>query len=329
MIKSRAGHFQVLYRRIFMYVGIDFLISPEQQPYVIEVNVGLPGGAQEYELTHLVFLDTPSGIFEKIENTSRRAYGNGFQDYLSSSSLIESLKPFKIWMDGQGPYPATFHPGLRLEDKWVQYKILSRLLPMPKTALLELQDLSTVEKLFPKEQKLVLKRRLGRGGRNFQIVDNMASLAHLHSLSHASLLQEYVESRTDGFVFSIRTVAFGGEFICMYANLACRAPTNHGILAFVSEGAALRLAKTPFKTQSFNQKSWEAELWFGRDEPAYLRHNLYEDEVAQTALILPPRLYRTLQTLSVKIERIYDGLDFSSLPRACFEDEKIVEKILY
>jgi hypothetical protein len=32
-------------------------------------NVGLAGGAQEYELTHQVCLGRSSGIFEKIEST--------------------------------------------------------------------------------------------------------------------------------------------------------------------------------------------------------------------------------------------------------------------
>ena len=47
-----------------MYLGIDFLISSELKPYIIEVNVGLPGGAQEYHLTHLVHFGRPSDIFD-------------------------------------------------------------------------------------------------------------------------------------------------------------------------------------------------------------------------------------------------------------------------
>ena len=303
-----------------MYLGIDFLISPDLQPYVVEVNLGLPGGAQEYDLTHLVYRGKPSGIFEQIEKTSRRVYGKGFPEYLASLPFIESLKPLKIWLDGQGPFPQTFHPGLRLEDKWVQYQILSPLVPMPETAAFDSQDLSGAEKIIRKMQKMVLKRRLGRGGRNFRVIEDAAAPADIDAAGHPVLLQEFIEARIDRYVFSIRSVAFGGEFLCMYANLAPRVPSNHGILTFVSAGDVFGLAKTPFKTRSFNQKSWEAELWFGRDEPAYLRHNLYEDEVAETALVLPSTLYQSLQTLSVKIEKFYDGLDFSKLPPACFED---------
>ena len=303
-----------------MYLGIDFLISPDLRPYVVDVNVGLPGGAQEYDLTHLVYLGKPSGIFDKIEATSRRAYGKSFQDYLSSLPFIQDLKPFKIWMDGQGPFPENPHPDLRLEDKWVQYQILHRLVPMPLTSVYDPLDILGLKKIFDRNRKLVLKRRLGRGGRGFQIIDDLRALADTDAAGFPGLIQEYIESRVDRFVFSIRSVAFGGEFICMYANLASRPPSNHGILTFVSAGDVFGLAKTPFKTRFFNQKSWEAELWFGRDDPSYLRHNLYEDEVAETTLVLPASLYLSLQALSVKIEKFYDGLDLSELPCACFED---------
>ena len=46
-----------------MYPVIDFLIPPEQTPYVIEINVGLPGKAQEYLLTQMVHFGRPSDIF--------------------------------------------------------------------------------------------------------------------------------------------------------------------------------------------------------------------------------------------------------------------------
>ena len=93
-----------------MYLGIDYLITHELKPFVVEVNMGLPGGAQEYHLTHLVHLGKPSNIFTRIEETSLRVYGKTFKYYLASLPFIESLKPFKIWMDGEGPFPCTFHP---------------------------------------------------------------------------------------------------------------------------------------------------------------------------------------------------------------------------
>jgi len=119
-----------------MYLGIDFLITAELSPYVIEANVGLPGGAQEYDLTHRVYLGKPSDIFARIEKKSLKDHGKSFKDYLHSLPFIESLKPFKIWMDGKGPLPDAFHPGLRLEDKWVQYQLIKLIAPMPETVIL-------------------------------------------------------------------------------------------------------------------------------------------------------------------------------------------------
>jgi hypothetical protein len=304
---------------LYMYLGIDFLISSELKPYVSEVNVGLPGGAQEYHLTHLVHFGKPSDIFTRIEETSKRVYGKTFKDYLHSLSHIESLKPFKIWMDGKGPFPETFHPGLRLEDKWVQYQLVRSIAPMPETIVFDPKDLTEAGEFLKNKRKLALKRRLGRGGRGFRIIDDIGSLATMDTEGQACLLQEYIESKVAGNTLSIRSVAFGGESMCMYANLSPRAYSNHGFLTFVSEGEPIGLSEREFGTEYFYQKSWEAEIWFGKDDPSYLRHNLYEDEVARTTLYLPGPLLRTIKEDSVKIERFYEGLDFAALPKACFE----------
>jgi hypothetical protein len=106
----------------------------------------------------------------------------------------------------------------------------------------------------------------------------------------------------------------------MYANLSPRSTSNHGILTFISSGNPFGLTEKDFKTESFNQKSWEAEIWFGENEPQYLRHNLYEEEVLKATLILPEPFIRMIKELSVKIERLYDRLDFLSLSKACFEE---------
>jgi hypothetical protein len=302
-----------------MYLGIDFLISPDLKPYVIEVNVGLPGGAQEYHLAHLVHFGRSSEIFSQIEETSLKVYGKPFKDYLHSLPFIQSLKPFKIWMDGEGPFPNTFHPGLRLEDKWVQYQLIQSIATMPETILFNPLELAPAGQFLEKKGKVVLKRRVGRGGRNFKVVIESDLLSTLNKEGHPSLLQEYIESKINGYVFSIRAVVFGGEFMCMYANLSHRSYSNHGILTFVSQGDRFGLVDKEFKTEFFNQRSWETGIWFGENDPPYLRHNLYEDEVAKTTLYLPETIYRTIQKLSVKIERFYEGLDLSSLPEGCFE----------
>jgi len=303
-----------------MYLGIDFLITSELTLYLVEVNVGLPGGAHEYHLTHLVHFGKPSDIFRRIEWTSRKVYGKTFKDYLLSLPFIESLKPFKIWMDGMGPFPKTFHPGLRLEDKWNQYLLIKAIAPMPETIILDPEDMGGVERFFERRKKAVLKRRVGRGGRDLQVISEPSALWKLNLTRHHYLLQEYVESKIDGYSLSVRSVAFGGEFMCMYANLSPRSTTsNHGILSFISSGNPFGLSEKDFKTESFNQKSWEAEIWFGENEPPYLKHNLCEDEVNKATLLVPEPFLRTIKELSVKVERLYDGLDLFSLPKACFE----------
>jgi len=302
-----------------MYLGIDFLVTSQLQLYVVEVNVGLPGGAQEYHFTHTVYFGKPSDIFIKVEETSQRVYGKGFKDYLHSLPFIEVLKPFKIWMDGKGPFPSTFHPGLRLEDKWNQYLLIHPIVQMPETMIFDPLNLGQAERFLERKGNVVLKRRIGRGGRGLQRITEPEMFAKLTLGSTPYLLQENIESKVDEYNFSIRSVAFGGEFICMYANLSTRSFSNHGTLAFVSPGYPFGLREKDFKTESFNHKSWEAEIWFGENEPPYLRHNLYEDEVAKTALNLPEDLFRTIKELSVKIERFYEGLDLSRLPKACFE----------
>jgi len=306
-----------------MYLGIDFLIDPELKLYVSEVNVGLPGGAQEYERVHLVRQGRPSGIFAKIEETSLRVHGKSFRDYLASLPFLESLKSLKIWMDGQGSFPASFHPALRLEDKWVQAQILNSHVPLPETMIFDPRDPAAADSFLTRRQKSVIKRRLGRGGRNFRIMEGplLRDPVALGAVGQNFLLQEYIESKVGRYTFSIRALAFAGEFMCMYANLSTRAHSNHGILAYISPGDRLKLEEADFQTESFNQRSWEAGLWFGppENEPGYLRHNLYEDEAARTALILPAVLYQALTVMAVKIERLYEGFDFSALPPACFE----------
>jgi len=303
-----------------MYLGIDFLITPEFKLYLVEANVGLPGGAHEYHLTHTVHVGKPSDIFQRIESTSQKVYGKTFTDYLHSLPFIDSLKPFKIWMDGMGPFPGTFHPGLRLEDKWNQYQLLKAIAPMPETMIFSPEDTAGVDRFIERKKKVILKRRVGRGGRDLKIITEPSSLWKLNFGSNPYLLQEYVESKTNGWSLSVRSVAFGGEFMCMYANLSSRPASNHGVLSFISPGNPFGLSEKHFETESFNQKSWEAEIWFGKNEPDYLRHNLYEDEVAKATLLIPESLLRRIKEFSIEIERFYDGLDLFSLPKACFEE---------
>lgn len=302
-----------------MYLGIDFLVASDFSPYVVEVNVGLPGGAQEHDLACLVRTGRPSGVFRSIEEISQEVYGKRFRDYLNSLPWLKSLKKLKLWMDGQGPFPETVHPALRLEDKWVQYQILSALVPMPETMVYDSENPTEAERFLAQKGRLVGKRRLGRGGRDFKLIDSLEDLEKEKTGKYGRLLQERVDSRVASYVFSIRSVAFGGRHVCLYANLASRPFSNHGILAFIASGDELGLSPDKFETRLFNQRSWEAEIWFGGDEPSYLRHNLYEDEVAEAALVLPAAVIASIRQISVRIERFYEFLDFAALPRAFFE----------
>jgi hypothetical protein len=152
------------------------------------------------------------------------------------------------------------------------------------------------------------------------VLDDPSALWHLDLSSTDWLLQEHVDSKFEEYSLSIRAVAYAGEFLCMYANLSRKTTSNHGILTFVSPGRFFGLNERVFRTQSVNQKSWEAEIWFGDNDPEYLRHNLYEDEVSTTALNLPESLYQMIRDLSVRVERLYERTDLSKLPKACFED---------
>jgi len=303
-----------------MYLAIDFIITPELRLYLAGVNVGLPGGAHQYHLTHLVHFGKPSDIFRRIEWTSRKVYGKTFKDYIHSLSFIESLRSFKIWTDGAGPFPKTFHPGLRLEDKWNQYQLIKAIAPMPETIVLDPEDLVGADRFIERKKKVVLKRRIGRDEGDLQVISEPSALWKLNLIPHHYLLQEYVESKINGYCLFIRSVAFGGEFMCMFANLLPRSTSGHGILTFISSGSPFGLSERNFKTESFNQKSWEAEIWFGENEPQDRRHNPDEEEVAKTTLILPEPFSRTIKELSVRVERLYDGLDLSTLPKACFEE---------
>jgi len=302
-----------------VYLGLDFLVDGAGRPRLIEANVGLPGGAEEYDRTHRVRLGTPSGVFDRIEALSLQAYGRTFGDYIASRPFLDGLKRFKLWMDGHGPFPEPAHPMLRLEDKWVQYQALRSVAPMPETVVFDPGRPEETDRLLKSHGRLVLKRRLGRGGRDLRIISDVYELAGAEPGRFGALLQEYIDSRVDGLVFSLRSVAFAGEWVCAYANLAPRAPSNHGLLAFVQEGDGSRLSEAAFETVRFDTRSWEAAIWFGRDEPGYLRHNLYEDVVATAALVLPEPLLREVREASVRVERFYEGLDPGTLPQAWFE----------
>ncbi len=302
-----------------MYLAIDFLITPVLKIYLTEVHVGLPSGAHQYHLAHLAHFGKPSDIFRRIEWTSRKVYGKTFKDYIHSLPFIETRKSFEKWMDGAGPFPGISHPGLRLEDRWNQYQLIKAIAPMPETIILDPEDLAGTDRFIESKKKVILKRRVGRDGGELQVISEPSALWKLNLISHHYLLQEYVESKIDGYRLLIRSVAFGGEFMCMVAHLFATSISGGATLAFVASGNPFGLTEGKFKTESFNETSWESGIWAGEDESKDQRNNPAE-EVARTTLILPEPFSRTIKELSVRVERLYDRLDLSALPKACFEE---------
>jgi hypothetical protein len=301
-----------------MYLGIDFLIGTGLRPFVVDVNLGLSGGAQEYDRTFIVRAGVPSGIFEDLDAVSRASYGKPFAAYLNSLAFLPELKSFKLWMDGEGLLPADIPPILRLEDKWVQYRVLKGRVPMPASVPFDAAHKRAAQSLLERCGSLVVKRRAGRGGLGFGIVRDPGSLRRPPDPAWPMLLQEPVDSRVDGYVFSLRAVVFAGRFLCAYANLARSAPTNRGTLAFVEPGARFGLTDRSFETVSFREKSWEAQIWFGGETPAHLARNLFEVTVARASLVLPEALWDEIRTEALDIEQIYETIVPAALPRAFF-----------
>jgi hypothetical protein len=57
-----------------------------------------------------------------------------------------------------------------------------------------------------------------------------------------------------------------------------------------------------------------------RQRPSVSETQPHEEEVTETRLNVPKSIYETIKELSVKIERFYEGIDLTGLPKACFEN---------
>ena len=128
---------------------------------------------------------------------------------------------------------------------------------MPETIVLDPEDLVGIDRFIERKRKVVLKRRIGRDEGDLEVISEPSALWKLNLISHHYLLQEYVEGKIDGYRLFIRSVAFGGEFMCMVANLSPRSSPGDAISTFISSGNPFGLSERNFKTESFSQKSWE------------------------------------------------------------------------
>jgi len=303
-----------------MYIGVDFLIDPELRLYLSEVNTGVPGGAQEYDLIHRVKYGSPSGIFDRIDALSQKNFGKNFYDYTNSLPYIDDLRALKIWMDGQGPLPTDPAPELRLEDKWVQYLLLSDICRMIPTRIYDRECQKDLPNEIKEKRPIVLKKRLGRGGKGFLLAEDISKLEALDLEDDLYLLQPYVHSQIGDLKLSVRAAAFAGEFLCMFANLNPRLTSNHGYRFSVSQGKGLKLSDQGFGTRRMVQKSWEADVFFKGDIPDYLYESASVEDVAEAELAILQPVYETIQRTAASISRLYMDLDCKTLPTSYIEE---------
>lgn len=303
-----------------MYIGVDFLIDAHLNLYLSEVNTGVPGGAQEYDLIHRLKFNQPSGIFDRINTLSQDNFGKDFYDYTNSLPYIDDLRALKIWMDGQGPLPENPAPALRLEDKWVQYLLLSDAYPLIPTMIYDREFMKAPQDLSGGGNPMVLKRRLGRGGKGFTLIKDVSELIALDLEEGLYLIQPYVESQIGALKLSVRAAAFAGEFLCMFANLSPRKTSNHGFRFYVSPGGGLKLSDENFKTRRTAQKAWEADIFFNGDIPDYLYENISIEDIAEAELIIPQSICETIKQMASSLSRLYMRLDFEALPKSCIEE---------
>ncbi len=303
-----------------MYIGVDFLIDSGLTLYLSEVNTGVPGGASEYDLIHRVRYGQPSGVFDRINGLSKKNFGKDFYSYIKSLPYIDELRSLKIWMDGEGPLPRSPAPALRLEDKWVQYLLLSDDYPMIPTKIYDRKEERELEDRLNQGHTLVLKKRLGRGGKGFRVIEDVSELRKLDFKENFYLIQPYVESQIGNYKLSLRVLAFLGEYICMFANLAPRLTSNHGFRFDISPGESLHLFDENFKTKRIIEKAWEADIFFEGNIPEYLYENVCIEDIAETELILPHSIHEKIKKTAASISRLYMGLDMNSLPKSCIEE---------
>jgi len=303
-----------------MYIGADFLLDRAGRLFLSEVNTGVPAGATEYDLVYKERKGEDSGIFDRIEAFSREKFGGTFREFVHSLPWLDDLKRLKIWMDGQGPMPNKPHPALRLEDKWVQYRILSSHFSLLPTRLWTPESRTAVQQAMSKGQRYVLKRRLTRGGKGFKVLDPKSDRAALPDPDARKIVQPYLESRIGGYAFSLRAAAFAGQFLCLFASLADRNTSNHGIRFLVSPGDPLKINPAVYNTRTIQQKSREADIFYRGEIPPYLHRDVHEEEIADAEILLPESHLNRIQQITSRISALYAKMDFSSLPVSWIEE---------
>ena len=300
-----------------MYLGLDLLLSPDNKIYLSEVNIGLPGGAFEYDIAHKTILGKPSGIYEKIEKKSHDIFKKSFRNYIHSLPFIDELKEFKLFLDRERVLPLKLNPVLRLEDKWIQYQRLNKKIRMPYTEILNPSDSQQIENFRKRFKKIALKKRTGRWGKGFEVLKDENFSQAVYDAPY--LIQEYIVSKINNYLFSIRAVSFEGEFICMNGDLSTAHDSKWRYVVLIEEGKEVALKDDPFKIIDCEETAWEGEVWYNGKIPAHQKLNLIGDKVAKTVLYLPQEIISEVKKIAEVVGKIYMDLDFSKLPQAWFE----------
>jgi glutathione synthase/RimK-type ligase-like ATP-grasp enzyme len=316
-----------------MYLGIDFLLDESGKLHISEVNTGLPGGAREYDLIHRIRFNRPSGIFDRIEEISEENFSKSFTRYIRELPYFDELKALKIWMDGKGPLPSSIPEMLRLEDKWVQYRLLGESFPMVASELFNEKKSAEYTAYIQKYGGIILKRRLGRGGAGFKKIKNFSRLKEVMNLNVAKdfyIVQPLIKSRLKikdkYYMLSVRVMVFSGEFLCMFANISSRITSNHGIRFYVNPGNSFGVGDEDFRTIEITEKAWEADVFFKEEPPAYLYHNLYEEEISDSFVNIPRKMHSDIMNVAISISNFYSRLDVNKLP-LCFIEEENFRKL--
>ena len=302
-----------------MYLALDFLLSDKKEIFLSEVNIGLPGGAFEYDIAHKAVFSRKVDVFEKIEEISQRNFRKSFRDYIHSLPSRKELKEFKFFMDREITTPLKLHPVLRLEDKWIQYNLLSKKIGMPYTELFDFSDKEQIERLLSRFGAVALKKRTGRWGKGFEVLKDRKLSGAMIDIPY--LAQEYVTSKTDNYLLSIRTVSFEGEFVCMSGDLSESHDSKWRYIVFIKAGEKVLLENKNFEIIDFEEMSWEGKIWYDGKIPEHQRLNLVGDKVAKTFLLLPNDIIEGIKKITEDVGKIYMNLDFSELPEAWFEQK--------
>jgi hypothetical protein len=304
-----------------MYLGIDFLINKNNLPYILEVNIGLPGGAFEYDLAFRTIHHKPSAVYDLIENIAQSKYQKGFRDYIHSLDYKNELTAFKLWIDGAGPFPEKYSPILRLEDKWVQYQLLlNNSFSLPYTEPHNPHDKNQVSRLLERFGRIVIKPQFGRHGKGIKIIDSINSFPSEEATKMPFMLQEYIESSVKDYHYSIRGVSFEGEFICLIGYIVRGDISYDGSAIFIEPGENTVLQDREFKTIYYPDKAWEGDIWFEGKIPEHLKENLIGERVAEAILYLPELTINEIKKISRRIGRLYMNINPEKLQKAWFEE---------